>query len=215
MFSWEFALEIMPKLLLALRLTIFFTVGGMALALIIGLAFALGRRSSSGPVSWVVTWFVNFVRSTPFLVQLYFLYYVLPNYGIFLPPVLTGLIGLGLHYGAYTSEVYRAGIDAVARGQWDAAIALNFSPWRKWTGIILPQAIRPMLPALGNYLISMFKETPLLSAITLVELLQTAKIIASYSFRFVEPLTLVGLLFLALSYPSAILVRRLEAHEGR
>jgi polar amino acid transport system permease protein len=126
-----------------------------------------------------------------------------------------GVFALGLHYATYTSEVYRAGIDAVERGQWEASTALSFSGLHTWTRIILPQALPPMVPALGNYLIGMFKESAQLAAITIAELLLVARSIGSHDFRFLEPITLVGLLFFAISYPSALLVRKLEAHYGR
>jgi polar amino acid transport system permease protein len=117
---------------------------------------------------------------------------------------------LGLHYSTYLSEVYRSGIDNVPRGQWEAAKALNFSKLRTWTSIIIPQAILPMVPVMGNYLIGMFKDTPLLSAITLVEILQTAKVIGAQSFRYLEPITMVGVIFLILSYVSSLGVQWLE-----
>lgn len=213
-FNWEYALSILPALLRATTVTVYATISGMALATVLGLLVALGRRSRSRLMSQLLGGFVEFVRSTPLLVQLYFLFYVLPRYGLTLSPFLTGLLGLGVHYSAYTSEVYRAGIDAVPREQWEAATALNFSRRHTWTSIILPQAVLPMIPALGNYLIGMFKETPQLSAITVVELLTIAKMEASHTFMYTEPLSLVGLIFLALSYPSALLVRRLEDYFG-
>lgn len=213
--DWAYAVDILPRLLVATRITIAATVVGFLLALIVGLLLALARRSSLRVVSWPATAFIEFVRSTPLLVQLYFLFFILPRFGVALSPFVTGVIGLGLHYGTYLSEVYRAGIGSVPRGQWEAARALNFSARYTWTRVILPQAIPPMVPAFGNYFIVMFKETPLLSAITVVELLQTAKIIGARSFRYVEPYTLVGLIFLVLSYPSALLIRRLEARLER
>lgn len=212
--DWAFAWEILPRLLEGAWITLQATVVGFALALVVGLLLALGRR---GPrlLSWPVTAFIEFVRSTPLLVQLYVLYFILPNFGISMSAFLTGVIGLGLHYGTYLSEVYRAGIENVPRGQWEAAVALNFDTRTMWTNIVLPQAFPPMLPAFGNYFIVMFKETPLLSAITVVELLQTAKIIGSRTFSYVEPYTLVGIIFLMLSYPAALVVNRLEARFAR
>src|SRR5690606_41182607 len=106
---------------------------------------------------------VEFLRDTPLLVQLFFLYYVLPVYGIILPAFLTGAIALGLQYSAYTSEVYRGGIEAIARGQWEAARALNLTPWRTYRDIVIPQAVPRIIPTMGNYLVSMLKETPVLS----------------------------------------------------
>lgn len=142
---------------------------------------------------------------------MYFLFYVLPVTGWQMSPLTTGILALGLHYAAYCAEVYRAGIEAVPRGQHEAATALNLSRWRTAVGVVLPQAIPPVVPALGNYLVAMFKDTPLLSAITVVELLQQSKIIGSATFRYTEPLTLVGVLFLVLSLVAAWAVRRLEA----
>jgi polar amino acid transport system permease protein len=130
------------------------------------------------------------------------------------PAFTLGVLASGLHFGTYTSEVFRAGIEAVERGQWEAATSLNFTPFQTWTRIILPQAIPPMIPALGNYLIGMFKETAQLSAITIVELMLSARSIGTREFRFIEPITLAGLLYFAVSYPSSLVVQRLEARFG-
>ena len=162
------------------------------------------------------SWLVEFIRDTPLLVQLYFLYFVLlPSVGLSWSALLTGIIGIGINYSAYTAEVYRAGIEGVARGQWEAATALNFSSMQTWTSVILPQAVPKVIPALGNYLIAMFKDTPILSSIGVVEMLARAEIIGSQTFRYLEPITLVGVLFLILSYPSSRLVARLEARYGQ
>ena len=208
--NWEFAFTILPSLLRALRVTVAATVVGMALALVAGLFWAMLRRSRSKLVAWPATGIVEFVRSTPLLVQIYFLFYVMPAVGVKLSPFLTGVIALGLHYSAYTAEVYRSGIDGVPKGQWEAARALNFSHLRTFFTIILPQAIPPIIPALGNYLVAMFKDTPLLSTITVLELLYTSKDIGSQTFRYLEPLTIVGGLFLLVSLLSAWLIRGLE-----
>jgi len=153
---------------------------------------------------------VEFIRSTPLLIQIFFLFFVLPEFGIVLDAFMAGVLALGLHYGAYCSEVYRAGLEAVPRGQWEAATALNLDQTTTFRDIILPQALPPVVPALGNYLIALFKETPLLSAIAVLELMQTAKIIGSETFRYTEPITLVGLFFLAMSLVSAALIRAAE-----
>lgn len=105
---------------------------------------------------------------------------------------------------------WRAGLDNVPKGQWEASVALNLSPWTAFRDVILPQAIPPVVPALGNYLVALFKETPLLSAIAVLELMQTAKILGSESFQYTEPITLVGLFFLAFSLLSAAAVRQVE-----
>lgn len=209
-FDWDFAFEVLPALLNGLKVTLQVSLLAFAIAAILGLILALARRSDNSWLSAPVTGLIEFIRSTPLLVQLYFFFYVLPRYGLRMPAFWLGVLALGLHYGTYTSEVYRAGIDAVERGQWEAARALNFSTMRTWTRIILPQAVPPMVPALGNYLIGIFKETPQLIAITVVEMLTTAQAIGSRSFRYLEPITLVGLLFFLISYPSSLLIQRLE-----
>ncbi|MEN4918775.1 ectoine/hydroxyectoine ABC transporter permease subunit EhuD [Achromobacter spanius] len=214
-FDWSFALEILPTLGSALVITIQATVMGMLVAVTLGLVLAMLRRSRLRIVSLPTAFFIEFVRSTPLLVQMYFLFYVLPLTGARMSPLMTGIVALGLHYATYCAEVYRAGIEAVPRGQWEAATALNMSRWRTAIGVVLPQAIPPVVPALGNYLVAMFKDTPLLSAITVVELLQQSKMIGSSTFRYTEPLTLVGVLFLALSLVAAWGVRGLEARLQR
>jgi len=209
-FDWSFALQILPLLARALIITVQATAAGMLIAVTLGLLLALARRARWPVLSYPAAFFVEFVRSTPLLVQMYFLFYVLPASGVQLTPLATGILALGVHYAAYCAEVYRAGIEAVPRGQIEAATALNLSAWRTATGVVLPQAIPPVVPALGNYLVAMFKDTPLLSAITVVELLQQSKIIGSTTFRYTEPLTLVGAMFLVLSLVAAWGVRRLE-----
>ena len=210
-FDFEYAASILPDLLEGLLVTIQASLAAFAVALVLGLLMALARRSDNAWISAPVGAVVEFVRSTPLLVQLFFLFYVLPQYGVQLPAFIIGTFALGLHYATYMSEVYRAGIDAIGSGQWEAAVALNFSAADTWTRIILPQAIPPMIPALGNYLIAMFKESAQLAAITVTELLLTGQVIGVRSFRYLEPITLVGVLYFLISYPSSLLVQRLEA----
>ena len=208
--DWDFALATLPALAAALRVTVAATLGGAMLALGLGLVLALARRARLRPLAWLTAAAVEFVRSTPLLIQIYFLFYVLPRFGLSMSPFATGVIALGLHYSAYTSEVYRAGLEAVPRGQWEAAAALNLPPRRAFLRVILPQAIPPVLPALGNYIVAMFKDTPLLSTITVLELLYRAKDIGAQTFRYLEPFTLVGVLFLAVSLAAAAGIRALE-----
>ncbi|WP_336316230.1 ectoine/hydroxyectoine ABC transporter permease subunit EhuD [Stutzerimonas stutzeri] len=209
-FDWEFAREILPRLLDASLTTIGIALAGFAIAVVLGLFLAFGRRSRHRWLSWPVTGLIEFIRSTPLLIQVYFLFYVFPNYGLNLSAMQAGIIGIALHYACYTAEVYRAGLDAVPRSQWEAVTALNMKPWTAYRDVILPQALRPVLPALGNYLISILKDTPVLSAITVVEIMQRAKNIGSESFRYLEPITMVGVFFLILSLGLAWCVRRLE-----
>jgi polar amino acid transport system permease protein len=211
LFDLEFALEILPQLARAAVVTIQATFVGFALALTLGLALALLRRSKNPWTSMISGGFVEFIRSTPVLIQIFFMFYVFPQFGVVIPAFIAGVLALGIHYASYCSEVYRAGLEAIPRGQWEAATALNLSPYHTYRDIIIPQAIPPVVPALGNYLIGMFKETPLLSAIAVVELMQTAKIIGSETFRYLEPITMVGIFFLIMSLISAAGVRRVEA----
>jgi len=213
--SWPYTWEVLPRLLHGLVVTLEATVAGFAFALVVGLVWAALRRSAHRLVSRPVAWLVEAVRSTPLLVQLYFVFYVFPRMGLVLSPLAAGILGLGLHYSAYTSEVYRSGIDAVPRGQWEAARALNFTRFETLTRIVLPQAIPPILPVLGNRLIAIFKDTPLLAVITVTEMLQEAKLAGAESFRYLEPLTLVGAIFLILSLASSRLVHWVEVWSER
>jgi polar amino acid transport system permease protein len=215
MFNWGFALSILPALLHALVVTIEATILGFAVALAGGLVLALLRRSRHWIFFAPAAVFVECIRSTPLLVQAYFLFFVLPHFGITMSPWTTGILAIGMYYSCYASEAYRAGLESVPRGQWEAATALNFSSYRTYRDVVLPQALRPTVPVLGNYLIQMFKDTPILAAITVPELLQTAKVIGSDTFRFTEPFTIVGLLFLVLSLFSAAAIRFIEARLAR
>jgi polar amino acid transport system permease protein len=211
LFDWQFALQILPQLARAAVVTIEATFLGFAVAAVLGLVLALLRRSRNPWTSAITGGFIEFIRSTPVLIQIFFLFFVFPRFGIVIPAFAAGVMALGLHYACYCSEVYRAGLDGVPRGQWEAAVALNLGPLRTYRDVIIPQAIPPVVPALGNYLIGMFKETPLLSAIAVLELMQTAKIIGSETFRYLEPITMVGAFFLVMSLVSAAGVRRVEA----
>ena len=213
--DWNFVWEILPTLIQGVKITILATLLGSVLAAFVGLGIVLARRSPNRLLARTVGFLAEFIRGTPLLVQLYFIFYVLPDIGILLPPLVAGVIGLGLHYGTYTAEVYRAGIDNVPRGQWEAAKACNLSATQTWTHIIIPQAIPPMIPALANYFIAMFKETPLLSAITVLELMNQAKSVANTYYRYIEPITLVGAFFLVISLFSVVLLRWLERRYGK
>lgn len=208
---WDVAWAAARKIAAVVPVTIAATVLGFVVAAAAGLAWTIARRSRSALVRGAVEAAMEFVRRTPLLVQLLFLYVAFPRLSVF----AIGVIGLGLHYGAYLSEVYRAGIEAVDRGQWEAARALNFSRQKTWTRIILPQAIRPIVPMMGNYLIVLFKETPLLFAINVTEMMAVAKQFGSETFRYLEAFTVVGVFFFLMSYPASLVVRWLEARFGR
>jgi polar amino acid transport system permease protein len=208
--DWHFAWQILPSLLHGLKITVEASLMASAIALVLGLLVAIARYVGVRIVGAMLRLAIDFIRGTPLLVQLYFMFYVLPNFHLGMSPLTTGVVTLGLNYSAYTAEVYRAGLENVPKDQWDAVRALNLPPVRAWTRIIIPQAVRSILPALGNYIIAMFKDSVLLSVIAVPELLSQAQSAATISYRYLEPMTLVGLFFLGISYPAALLVRLLE-----
>lgn len=208
--DWQYSGEILPDLLNGLRYTVIATLAGYVIALILGLVWTLLRRTPYAVVNQTVRWVTEFIRSTPLIPQLYFVFFVLPAWGITIGPLTAGIITLGIHYSTYTAEVYRAGIADVPKGQWEACTALNLPKSRAWVDVILPQAIRRVIPTLGNYLIAMFKDSPMLLAINVTELLFSAYQVGARTLQFLEPITMVGLLFVMVSVISSILVRRLE-----
>ncbi|AFQ45229.1 ectoine/hydroxyectoine ABC transporter permease subunit EhuD [Desulfosporosinus meridiei] len=211
MWDWNFTVSFLPKLLKSLQITLSATFVAFLLSCLLGLLIAVLKRSKIKPIVWLVSGGVEFIRSTPLLAQVFFVFYVLPKFGLALSPFLAGVLTLGVHYSTYLSEVYRAGIDSIPKGQWEAASVLNFSRSHVWLKIIIPQAIPPMIPVFGNYLIALLKDTPLLSAITLIELLGKAKIIGADSFRYLEPITMAGVIFLVMSYLLSLLVQQMNA----
>lgn len=209
-FSVPLLLEILPRLLPASLMTIAATACGYLLALAVGLFLLAMSRSELRAVRSTARWLTEFLRATPLLVQLYFLFFMLPGFGITLPPFLTGVLGLGLHYGAQAAEAYRAGLAAVPRGQWDAGVALNYPTHTLYARIILPQALPPVLPMLGNMLMGMLKDTPILSAITVTELMFVANEIGSDRFQYTEPVTAAAAIYLILSLGIAVLTSALN-----
>jgi polar amino acid transport system permease protein len=209
--DWQFAWSIVPQLLDGLRLTILVTFLGSIVAFTLGIIWTLIRMARIRLATPAVEFIVQFIRGTPLLVQLYFLFYITPNWGISLSALVTGILGLGLFYSAYAAEIYRAGIEDLPAGQWEAALTLGLPIRRVWLGIVLPQSIRKILPVLGNQVIGMFKESSLLSTITVMELLAQGSNIGSINFRYVEPLTMVGIFYFVISYAAARTLRTAEA----
>lgn len=208
--DWGFAWDIIPTLLKGLLITLEVSLLSTAIALIVGLLIAIARNSGVPLVNSVLRFVVDFLRGTPLLIQLYFLFYVLPTWGLVMSPFVTGVVGLSLAASAYMSEAYRAGIASVPRGQWEAATVLGLPRREVWLKVIVPQAVRPVIPALTNYAILMFKNSAILSVITVNELLHQGLTIGSETYRYVEPLTLVGLFYFIISYPLSLGVRRME-----
>ncbi|MFI8889589.1 ectoine/hydroxyectoine ABC transporter permease subunit EhuD [Streptomyces paradoxus] len=208
--DWSAVSGFMPDLWAGLLVTLQILVLGSLISFALGLVWALLMRVPSRWVTWPVGVVTEFVRNTPLLVQLFFLFYVLPEWGVTFSALTTGVFAIGLHYSTYTMQVYRAGIEAVPVGQWEAATALNLPLRRTWTAVILPQAVRRVVPALGNYVISMLKDTPLVMAITVLEMLGRARLYSQEHFQFTEPLTVIGVAFIVISYLASLALRALE-----
>ena len=208
--NWDFTWQILPRLLEATLNTLLAAGIGYGIAVVLGLVLALAQRTPVRPLTRAVREMVEFVRSTPLVLQIFFVFYVGPQFGVRLSPWTAGMIAIGLHYAAYLSEVYRAGIEAVPKGQWEACRALNMSTRDTYVRIVIPQALPPSVAGMGNYLVGIFKDTPMLSVIGVAELMHTASAIGAENYRFLEPYTLVGVIFLAISLPAAGLVRLFE-----
>jgi polar amino acid transport system permease protein len=209
--DWGFAWDILPDILHAfLRYTLVITALATLLAAVLGLVMAVIRYSRIPVLAPVTTGFVQFIRATPIPIQLFLVYYLLPDYGVTIGAVTTGVLVLGVHYACYFAEVYRGGIESIPPGQWEACTALSLPPQAVWRRVVLPQAVRKILPSLGNYVISMFKEVPFLLFISVPDMVLTAKNIGGSSFRYVEPFTICGLIYLLASYPASVAMRKLE-----
>jgi polar amino acid transport system permease protein len=208
--DWNAVSEFMPYFWDGLKVTLQVLVLGSLISFALGLVWTLLMRTPTRWVRWPVGVVTEFVRDTPLLVQLFFLFYVLPEWGLTFSALTTGVFAIGLHYSTYTMQVYRAGIEAVPVGQWEAATALNLPVRRTWTAVILPQAIRRVVPALGNYVIAMLKDTPILMAITVLELMGQARLFSQDHYQFTEPITVIGVAFILISYPASLLIRALE-----
>lgn len=204
-----------PALVDGLYMTVGLTFGGMIIAMVLGLVLALGRMSDRAAFRLPASWFVEIIRGSPLLLQLFYIYYVFPMFGLKLSPIMAGLLGLGINYSAYLSEVFRSGINAVAAGQQEAAEALGLSPLQSMRYIVLPQAWRVALPPTGNYFISLFKDTALVSTISLAELMFQGQLIASDTFKYVEIYSVIFILYLLISIPASAGIRKLEAYFSR
>ena len=201
----------MPRLLGGLKFTVLLTVMSFALSLVIGLVIAAMRLNPALKLLYIpATVYLETFRCTPMILQLFFAYFALPMLGINLSPMTAGVLALGMCIGAYLSEVFRAAILAVDRGQWGAssALAMSWSETMRYT--ILPQAIRIALPSTGNYAIALFKDSALASTVSVVELLFAAQLIASDTFQYITVYSIIGVFYAAVCYPTGLAIRRLE-----
>ncbi|RWC99714.1 MAG: ectoine/hydroxyectoine ABC transporter permease subunit EhuD [Mesorhizobium sp.] len=212
-FDFAFALKIIPVVLEGVGNTILVAILSFAGATMLGFFWEMLRRSH-----WLVRPIVQFVidaiRSTPALVQIYFLFFVLPYYGVVLPAMFVGVFGISFYYSGYISEVFKAGIDAVPLGQSEAAQSLGLGWVDTVIFVIAPQMLRNIAAPLGAYSISILKTTPLLAVIAVPEMLGSAFDVASETYRYAEPMLVVGVLFLILALIAVALVTRLERRLG-
>ncbi|GAA3732447.1 ectoine/hydroxyectoine ABC transporter permease subunit EhuD [Salinicoccus jeotgali] len=216
--SWETFLEAFPIILEGLKITLGLTVVSYLLAMLAGFIWLVLESTPWRPFNLIIYWIREFIRSTPPIVQIFFLYFawpMVPYVGMSFTPFVAAMLALGIHFSTYISEVYRSGIDSVEKGQREASTALNLSTKDRWLNVILPQALPPTIPMLGNYLIILFKEVPLAATIGVVGILSIARSYGAQTWSYIEPLTIVALLFLLLSYPSALLINKLEGKMNR
>lgn len=213
--DWSYAASLLPDLLKGLLVTVQVTLLAATLALVLGAGMAVVWRTRVRILSPALLGFARVIRGTPLLVQLYIIFFLLPEILPALSPATSAVIGLGINYSTYMAEAVRAGIDGVPAGQWEVATALNLSPRTTWTRIVLPQMLVPTLPVIGNYVNSMFKISALVSAISVVDLFGAATINANSTYRYLEPFTMVGLLYLVVSVPVTVLLHLAERRVAR
>ena len=207
--------EFMPILLLGVRNTIIVTLGSLVLSTVLGLLWALMRVSGIRALAGIAVVIVNVIRGIPIIVQLFYIYFVLPDFGITLSALQAAIIGLGIAYSAYQSENFRAGIEAIDRGQIESAYSLGLGWGLTMRKVVLPQAVRIALPPYGNIMIMMLKDSSQASTITVAELALQGKLIASSTFQNTTVFTLVAALYLVMSLPLMVLVSWLERRLGR
>lgn len=208
------AQDYLPILLQGVQLTILITIASLVVSTLLGLVWAVMRVSGIAILSGFSAVMINILRGIPIIVQLFYIYFVMPDFGLSLTAVQAAIIGLGIAYSAYQAENFRAGIETVDRGQVEAALSIGMGWGMTMRRVILPQAIRIALPPYGNIMIMMLKDSSQASTITVAELALQGKLIASSTFKNTSVYTLVALMYLALSLPLILLVRHFEA-KGR
>jgi polar amino acid transport system permease protein len=210
-FSLNDMIAFLPSLLRGALITITVSLLAFGMALVFGLITGIARISRVAPLRGVAACYIQFIRGTPLLLQLFFIYYVLPYVGIVLTPFVSGLMGLTLNYAAYMAEVFRSGIQAIPKGQWEAGQSVGMSRRLLMRRIILPQAIRIIIPSLGNFFVSIFKDSALVSIITMRDLMFSGQLLASAAYKHFEIFTEVAVIYFLISYPTAKFVEWIEA----
>jgi His/Glu/Gln/Arg/opine family amino acid ABC transporter permease subunit len=192
--------------------TLIITGVSVSLGLLAGFVLAIGFMTPVAPLRWLIVAYVEVLRNTPLVVQLFWIHFAVPHFtGISTTAFQSGFIAMSLQSSAYLADLARAGIQAVPKGQWEAADALGISAWAKWTGVIIPQAFKIIIPPLANIAIGYFKSSAILALLAVGELMTVASRIATYSFKPIETLSFVGLVYLALGYCFSSATYRLEA----
>ena len=209
------AVEFVPILLQGVWLTIVVTIGSLALSTVLGLVWALMRVSGIRILVWLSAALINLIRGIPIIVLLFYIYFVMPDFGIALSALQAAIIGLGIAYSAYQAENFRAGIEAIDKGQIEAAQTIGMGWWLTMRRVVLPQAVRIILPPYGNVMIMMLKDSSQASTITVAELALQGMLIASSTFKNTSVFTLVALMYLTMSIPLILLVRHFENKANR
>jgi polar amino acid transport system permease protein len=207
--------EFLPILLQGAGLTIVVTVGSLLFSTLLGLVWAMMRVSGIPVLSWIAKSVVNVIRGIPIIVQLFYIYFVLPDFGVTFTALQASIIGLGIAYSAYQAENFRAGIEAIDKGQIEAAQSIGMGWAMTMRRVILPQAVKIMLPPYGNIMVMMLKDSSQASTITVAELALQGRLIASSTFQNSTVFTLVALLYLTMSIPLILLVAHLERRFGK
>jgi polar amino acid transport system permease protein len=212
---WRDTVEFLPILMSGVALTIIVTIGSLLLSTVLGLIWALMRVSGIGVLSGLSAGLINVIRGIPIIVLLFYLYFVMPEFGLTLSALQAAILGLGIAYSAYQAENFRAGIEAIDKGQIEAAQAIGMSWWQTMRRVVLPQAVKIVLPPYGNVMIMMLKDSSQASTITVAELALQGKLIASSTFKNTSVFTLVALMYLTMSIPLILLVRHFEKRAAR
>lgn len=206
-FDWSVISDNIGALLSGAQMTIVVALITIVTSTVLGAAIALLRSSHIRAFRYAAIAYIEFFRTIPFLVQLFWVYYAIPQItGISFPSLPAGIFALTLNVSAFSAETFRAGLQSISKGQYDAAKALGMSPWRSLRIVILPQAFRRVLPPLGTQWVLMFQDTALLSLIQLNELTYEAMQLQTITYRTLEVLSFAALLYLAMGYPAAKIV---------
>jgi polar amino acid transport system substrate-binding protein len=206
----ELCRDTLPLLLQSAGMTLLLSCLSFPLAVGIGLAVAVGRMHGPSLLKPLLTGYVEVLRGTPLMLQLYAIFFLLPKIGLALPALVAAVLGLALNYSAYESEIYRAGLKAVPPGQFEASLALGLSKWQALRHVLVPQAVRIVMPPVTSDFIALFKDTSVCSAITVIELTKRYSVLALSTGRIVELAVVTALLYLCMSWPLALLSRWFE-----